>query len=374
MKRADDFKRAIGPADPAFESRIHRTLAELSHKEEERPVKRFSVSLGLVLAIVLLAAVALAAANQWGVMDFLDNRFGVEVLPEATGLIQQDVPQEGGKADLATFTLREAVLDGRDIFMVVAIAPADGETLLLGVDAMPGDPTGFMGQRFADMNMTIADYAAQQGKTKLVHTNIGEDTDALGMEGIINSLDFVLEEDGTLVYILTGGLTTDEDTVPVTLRCITIPFTADGANYDMDARQEVSLSFTLQSADVKAEVSSVEPAVYADCGVRVDRVTLSSSAMSTHVRLEYTVIDEAAYALTDDGLWFEFLDGNGERIATGANGSGSIGPIDENEENPTRFVQIDSLTAMESLPEKVIVRGYNAWEKNRYETHAFEMK
>lgn len=364
MKRADDFKRAMGPADPAFEGRIHQTLAELRRDEEEKPVKRIGVSIGLVLAIVLLAAVALAAASQWGVMDFLDSRHGVQVLPEATGLLQQDVPQEGGQADLATFTLREAALDGRDIFMVVAVAPTDGDTLLLGTDAMPGDLMSNMGPRFAGMQTTIADYAAQQGKTRLVHTNMAEEH--------VNSLDFVLEEDGTLVYMLTGTLEADASAVPITLRCITIPY--DGESLTMDGRQEVALTFTLQAADVKAEVASDTPVVFADCGVRVDRLTLSSTALSTHVRLEFTVIDEAAYALTDDGLWFEFLDEGGERVAGGATGVGSIGPLDEGEANPTRFVQIDALVAMEALPRRITVRGYNAWEKNRYEAHVFELK
>ena len=74
------------------------------------------------------------------------------------------------------------------------------------------------------------------------------------------------------------------------------------------------------------------------------------------------------YRLTDDGLWFEYLDENGDIIGSGALGGGSIGPINE---STLRNRQTDSLAAMDALPDTVTLRAYNCWTKERYETHAF---
>lgn len=373
MKKKEDFIKAIGPADARFEASIHQTLGEMQRKEDEKPMKRISVSFAIVLTIILLAAMAMAAATQWGVFDFIANQQGEgKVLEEAAALLQSDLPQEGGQAEGATFTLREAVYDGKELYMVVAVTPKDAQTMLLGVDATPSDSMVNMGPQFEGVTASIEEYAAQQGKTQLLHTNIYDNVEANGVEGLVSTMDYVMEQDGTLVYILKGSLETEAVSVPVELICMTSPYedSVDGLIYTMEKTVRTPLNFTLQTAQVRDSVSSTQPALYSDCGVQVDRVTLSSTAMATHVMIEFSVVDAAAYALTDDGLWFEFLDANGERLPDGPMGSGSVYAVDE---AGTRFIQEDSLTAMETLPEKVVLRGYNAWEKNRYETHEIEL-
>lgn len=365
MKRREDFLEAIGPADPGFVANIQHTLADLQRKEDERPVKKASISFALIMAIVMIAAVAMAAA-RWGVFDFIASRGGEgKVLPEATELVQQDVAQQGGETASATFVLREAAFDGKALYMVVAVTPANGDTMLLGTDALPSDRMSNMGPRYEGETMTIAEYAAQNGRARLVHTNVASIPATDGEESLVNSLDYILEEDGTLVYMLTGACETQEDSLPVELVCITSPFEDGGIS--MDKVEKVSLTFTLRAARPDHAVASREPAIFSDCGVRVDRVILSGTAMSTHVRVEYTVVDEAAFDLTDDGLWFEFLDENGEVIEDGATGSGSVAPVGEG------LVQESALIAMETLPGRITVRGYNAWEKNRYESHDFAL-
>ena len=51
MKTAQDFRRALGPADPGFERAMDQALSRL--QKEEKPVKK-KMSLSLVLALVLL--------------------------------------------------------------------------------------------------------------------------------------------------------------------------------------------------------------------------------------------------------------------------------------------------------------------------------
>lgn len=133
--------------------------------------------------------------------------------------------------------------------------------------------------------------------------------------------------------------------------------------------KETVLSVTLKNSGTKETVISEMPAIYSDCGVRVDKVTLTGSAMAIYADIEFTVIDKEKFAETDDGLWFEFLDDTGKRLPDGASSSGSVEAIDEN-----HYILKVSLQASERLPSEIILRGYNCWEKNRYETHAFEMK
>lgn len=367
MKRKDDFIRAIGPADDDFARNIHQTLTDLQRKEEEKPVKKFSVSFALVMAVLLIAAVAVAAAAQWGVFDFLSGRQNQgPVLPEAAELLQRDIPQTGGETEQATFTLREAVLDGKALYMVVAITPRDAKTMLLGVDAMPTDTMINMGPLFAEENIAIEAWTEQNGKTTMLQTNIYDNAAEEGAMPLVQSMDYVLEADGTLVYMLNGTFEPAEASVDIELICSTMPWVkaADGYTMDEAQRERASLTLTLNTHAVTNTVVSDTPVVYADCGVRVDRVTLTGTAMSTHARVEFTIVDPEAYALTDDGLWFEFLDADGERLPSGSMGTGSIYEAEDGS-----LVQEDDLAAMETLPETITLRGYNAWEKNRYEAH-----
>ena len=68
-------------------------------------------------------------------------------------------------------------------------------------------------------------------------------------------------------------------------------------------------------------------------------------------------------------MCFEFIDAEGNRLPDGAAGGG--GTVIE---DAVHYVETSALGAMETLPREIIVRGFNCWEKNRYETHTFEMR
>ena len=123
-----DFRKAFGKPDAAFVSTVENTLRRL-REEEERPVKRklrFSAAIAIA-ACLILTAVAFAAANHWGLFDFLDHKPGGSgVLPEAADIVATDPPQEGGAGELASFKLREAVYDGEYIYMDNPKGEGDG--------------------------------------------------------------------------------------------------------------------------------------------------------------------------------------------------------------------------------------------------------
>ena len=91
--------------------------------------------------------------------------------------------------------------------------------------------------------------------------------------------------------------------------------------------------------------------------------------------MEFTVIDEAAFAATDDGLWFEFIDPQStetayasQRLAGGLSGSSSVADL-----GGGHYVQTETL-AKNALRDTYTLRAYNCLEKTRYETHEFVMQ
>ncbi len=370
MKTRDDFKRAIGPADDRFVLSIHQTLAQLN--KEEQPVKKISTGLIVAVAILLIAAVAIAATAQWGILDFFNLRGdGASVSPEANQIIQKQIAQEGGETEYASFSLREGVFDGHDTYLVVAVKPASDKILLMGPDLLPEDPMENLGPLFDGSSLTVADWAAQNGKEQLVQISILDQATRLGLEGVVSSLDYIMEEDGTLVFMAHGSHSYAEQ-LPIELVCHA-KLLGDLSEADGSESSVSSLSFTLYTVtDRDKSVTSTQGALFADCGVEVTSVTLTATPLATYTRIEFTVVDEDAYANTDDGLWFEFLDENGERLPDSVSGGGSSGPAEEGDS--THYVQLSSIAATEELPKTITLRGFNCWEKNRYETHSFEME
>ena len=372
MKDRKELQRVFGEADPGFVNAVHRSLDAIQKEEEERHMKKFRLGLVIALACLLLATAAFAAANQWGVLDFISARQGVQTLPEAQELVQRDFPQADARTDDVAFTVREAIFDGDHLYVVIAVNARHDDVLLMGLDCFPDDPASdLLGEEKAG-NLTLLDWAIQNGKTSLFRISVYDDGAALGKPDFMDNIDFVMEDDGTLVYMLSGTYKGDEETPTIYLNCASIPFTQDEM-LDMEKRQIVQFSLTLPAAQTSPDgrVQSTAPALYTDCGVQVERITLTPTPMAIYCEIEFSVVDETAYAATDDGLWFEFIDENGERLPDGAM-SGGIERIDE--PDGTRFIQKDSLQAMKTLPKQIILRGYNCWEKNRYETHTFEMK
>jgi hypothetical protein len=360
-----ELKYAFGKADDDFVNNVYHTLIGIQSNKDGKPVKKIYFRSVAVIAIVciLSAGTALAFTNTWGILDFLSGRrTDVKVLPEASAIVQKEVSQEGNKTDIAAFTSREAVYDGQSVYIVLDVKPSSPDYLLLGPDAYPSDHIANMGPIFSGETGTIADYARENHKV-MFQTSVV-------ISGANCSIDYLLEEDGTLVYMLDGRYEGDSTVPDVEFKCVAVPFVIENGKYtrDMDSRKDTTLSVTLKNTGTQETVTSIEPAVYGDCGVRVDKITLKSSAMSTYAEVEFTVVDKEKYAETD-GILLEFLDRYGECIPNGAASGAGIEAIDD-----THYIEKISLQAMEKLPSEVILRGYSYLDKNRYETHTFEMK
>ena len=83
-----------------------------------------------------------------------------------------------------------------------------------------------------------------------------------------------------------------------------------------------------------------------------------------YYEVHFTITDETAYAATEDGVWFEFLDANGDALSGGVTRTGEV-----TRQKDGSLVQSGSLAAQNELPETVTLHAYNCWTKERYETN-----
>jgi len=361
------LKNAFGRADDGFVNNVYHTLAGIQIDENRKPVKKtgFRLVAVIVAACMLLTGTALAFANSWGILDFLiGRRNNVKVLPEAAEIVQKDVSQRGGQTEFGGFVVREAVFDGKSAYIVIDVKPSSPKYLLLGPDVFPSDPISNMGPVFGDKAGTIADYARENNK-EMIKTSVG-------IDGVGScSIDYILDEDGTLVYMLNGNIDSSFDQEDVNINCVAVPFVSREGKTVIDElnMKRTTLSVTLKNSGTKETVTSTMPAVYSDFGIRVDKVTLTASAMDIYADIEYTVIDSEKFVRAEDGLFFEFLDEAGNSIPEGVSSGDGIQVLEDN-----RFIQKFSLQASETLPGEITLRVYNYSEKDINETHSFKLK
>ncbi|NLO83962.1 MAG: hypothetical protein GX096_00815 [Clostridiales bacterium] len=367
MKTSEDFKRALGAPDDAFTTRIDQTLLTLQNEQEEIKVKKVNTGLVIALAIILIATVAIAAVSQWGVIDYLTNSFNTnpDIIENAAKFLQTDIKQEATTIEQATIHVRETVFDGKSLYIAVAVKSTDDMGFLLGTDSMPSDPVSDLGQLFKGNTLSMREQANEAGTPNLYHVSAND------MNHNVNSIDFFMEEDGTLVFILMGEVEEFKNELAINLECNVIPYTADG-KYDHDKKETASVNFTMTTQSQQGGYISTNTADYTDCGVRIDSIAIRKSEMSLYYDLTYTVIDEAAYAATDDGLWFEMLDKAGERIDNISSAGG--GTILVEGSSPEQYIANGTLPLNLNVQESLTIRGYNCWEKNRYEAHDFDLK
>lgn len=367
MREERQHENLFGRADAGFVGRVQETLQNLERNEEEKQMKKLSLSMGLaiVLALVLLSTVAIAAASQLGALDFFKRYEKNENIDtqEIEKLIVTDESEQSVQTSQAAFRLREGIFDGSNLFLFVEAKPLTQDALFLGAMIEPEDSIEYMGPAFKDMSGTIADWGLQVGRTRVVDINMFTRSMEYGELAFDSwGADIMLEEDGTLIYMIDARLSELAQTLDLTLLCQTM------SPDDKDSREIAELKLHFEQKGTQFEVISEEGVVFEDCGVRVDRVVLNGTPMATYYRIEYTVVDEAVYKKTDDGLWFEWIDESGERLPAGIASGGSVAELDS-EDGLSRFVQTDTTMAMYEAPTTMTLRGYNAWEKNRYQAH-----
>ena len=139
---------------------------------------------------------------------------------------------------------------------------------------------------------------------------------------------------------------------------------------------KVDVSFDLTATEITEErYVSDAPVEYESIGVRVDRVTMTVKALEIDYVISYTITDLDKYAVTDEGLWFEFIDPNStetdyyaQRLKAGSSNLDAAGNADL-----TQVQEQNGTLALSEKADTYTMRAYECWNKQRFETHEIHM-
>lgn len=360
-----------------------QTLDRIQGKEQPIMKKKLSVALAMTLALILLAAAAVAAAHSMGMIDFL-GRYQNSYVPDDA---QQYVQTGAARAenDAVTAHVRETYYDGKVARLVVDVAPKAATTLLFGDDLMPEDNwqnlRHLSGTWDENDRRTLADYCAEGGYQAAygVWIDLRPADETIHM--VAGSMDYDVSEDGTVTLFYQAEYNQApavlEAELDVTLVPYQLPLTDESRQ--PEARQMLTLPLQLHKAQATEEAYlCTQPVELPGIGVRVDGLLVQVKPQEIYVTLDFTVTDREAYAKTNDGLWFEFIDPEStaeeyyqQQLKSGLTGSGAVSPMDSDDlALATQYRQTETLGCNE-LHETYTLRAYDAWEKTRFDT--FEM-
>ncbi len=174
MTRAEDFKKAFGPADPGFEAAVRQTVQELTEREEQHKVlsmRRVWVPV-IAAALIMMLGIGIAASNgRWGVFNWLDeNRSGEAVHTETPASYETAEPfLSPVETQYGAITVREAQSDGFGIYLSVLFTPKEEGVLALGPNINPfEDGPEAVGIDPDQKGQTLAKWAVSHGYHQLI--------------------------------------------------------------------------------------------------------------------------------------------------------------------------------------------------------------
>lgn len=383
---AEEFSRRLRAEmnDVHMDAPLRReTISRIRGKERTVMKRKMPMALAFALLMVMLCAAALAMAGRWSMMDFI-GQYSKAIPEDADAYIHKNVATM--ENERVRIEVRELYYDGVTSRMTVDVIPKEKNTLLLGEGVMLEDPFIDLTHEYVmdgenDMR-SVYEIINERGYAQVYTVNVATLNDREGVD--ISSMDYMLGEDGTLTIYEEVKYLSDLPEREVELQAILMPFTmpvTEDAYADYGARETLGTTLTLKASAKETSEPTVymssEPVEFASVGVRVNRLTATVKPHEIYATIEYEVIDAEKYAQIEGGLWFEWIDPDSaeeepykQRLAAGMSGSASS--QDLNEEG-TLVCQRDNL-ALTELRDCYVLRAYNAWSKERYETQVLTMR
>ena len=379
--------------------RMSGALAErtlLAAQGKERPYMKKKVSLALVFALltVMLCAAAIAAANRWGMLDFVDSYATAHYIPEdAQNYVHTDVAAM--ENEWVTINVRELYYDGRVSRVTVDVTPKEEHTLLVDESIFLEDPFVNLTNNYiegGDNDMrSVLQVIKEEGYESVYSVSVflKGTQDDIGM----GTGDCMLGDDGTLTLYWQEEYMTDMPRRDISISVILMPFDkpleADSrSSHEKAAVLEVPVTLVasvnptddpVKTGEIPNVYVSEAGADYPAAGVHVDRIILEVKPQEIYAAVEYSVTDREKFDALEGGLWFEFIDPAraGEpweqRLTEGLTGGGAAMAMDEDADTAAHYRQTQTLGKNE-LRETYTLRAFDAWEKNRFETHEIRMR
>ncbi len=326
--------------------------------------RKWPAGLVLVAALMLAATVALAMAQEHGLLDFL-HHYNAFIPCDAQQYVQTNVATFDH--ELVTLHVRESYYDGRTLRLTLDVVPKEANVLLLGSTA-----------RFDDAWQDVINLEAGAGdpsdtrqvkdvispNTKLYRVSVEGKAEGVwpmppGHSGFEN---YVLDpETGVLTFYHQELFGDDQPQRRVELE-------VKLSQYPGEAKDKAVYTHTLEvtSAAVETPTYVSETVVdYPQAGAQITRLLLEVKPQEIYYAIEFTALE---YQLTphrkSSAVLFEFVDAGSQvkKLPYGLIGTYGVRPVGEN-----RYVQWGTL-GREELHESYQLRAYNADDRTRYET------
>ena len=295
---SEDLFRAIGTVESSRLLRSELTVSENAScdaPKEEPDMKQHTLTRGLrnlLVAAALISALAVTAyaamktfglkdlLSQWGMQDTsaLEN---LTVTPVET----DSAPSEGETFAHATryagFTVEEAILDSRTLYVMAKITPLEKDCILVPGIAFDEDVVTADGLTLAQVQAR----AEEEGRT-LVYADIRcgtGDENGTGMSSL--GYSFRLGEDGAIYYYITGQNTFADRQFQLPCRGITHTGT-------VESREQTDFAVTITDQSTAAQGESYIPAgekVLEETGIQVKSITFSETELGVYATFHFTV-------------------------------------------------------------------------------------
>ena len=372
MKDAS-YQNAFGKAPDSFKRCV---TSALSHMEEEKSMKKFSVRLIVIAAIllILMAGVVYAASTEWEILNFVSgwyHKTPVANLQKAIG--ENDIRQTYQAGDFEV-TVDEAIADGKFVYVNANVHMKDDEDVIfLPMHLSPYKAISqTVGRHFYIMRssnyhplegeiqepeMMVSEDAPVSQDNRSLRNAADEDEERLisatlwvERDGKNNKItSFTVLPDGSISFVLASEVHTDEKALDLVLH-----FEAE----DVSPKNLKRTKLISYSAPLTLPVSTVMETKQADVAgkalqgtdIKLERLDFYLTPLALHYELQF--ISAKDFKSVKSYFVFHFFNESDKMIMPGTTINTYTKRLDD-----THFEQIGSL-ALDKIPDIFSLKGH----------------
>lgn len=358
-KIEDVLYEALKPVNEP-EPELNRRILDRRLKRDMRKLNLRKTAVAAAIGILVAAGgvSAYAASQNLSLLSLFQGE-SKEVQKSAEKLLDKKVEQEKSsnkeQSQLATFKIREAIVDKNQVKVQVEVKAVEPEKyLLVYQDAEPElDPVGNLDLEGVSGKQTIAEYAESLGKKclKVEAVISGADVDS-------QSIDNHMEKDGTMLYNISFENTKKSPKLKYICETIVVPEEGD------IIRDKINFTLKDNSNLEVVKYLPVKEGKVPGTDLVIDKVTFVKSdlEMMCNVKYHYAGKSKEWENTKDFDIGFYLLDSDGKVIES--NEGGGTQP---DEKDSTVLTQSWSYS-LKDLPKTVSFQVKDVMEKTVYGT------